>query len=180
VKYYVIPIDSHNNALMGIKANRNPYNKKKWWGGGGPNPFGGNDDGHTPFDTIAKEAQQESHRKIDIDTAAKLVEVHKSTSWGDATYYAIRGGFTYNPAATLSTADAAKKSFKETTGGILIVNLKTLDVTSAATAAAGVLTAQKFQGFGGSLTLSAEADFAASDTAEALRKAAEMVQTGAL
>lgn len=169
-KYYVIPVDSSGNAYLGIKSPVNPHGDKPVWNAGAPNPFGGNSDHRSIKDTAYFEAREESHYKIDINTEmAEFTEVHKE---GNMTFYTIQGNFNFDPNAYFSRVLLDKPKFRETTGEVLMVDLKILDVTNANTVANGTLEQMKKQLLSGNLTGPGETDFRTSATCEAIRKAA--------
>lgn len=131
-KYYVIPVDADGLAYFGVKSPTSPYNGKSWWCGGAPNVFGGNSDGHTLKYTLKTEAIQESHGKIKLDL--KGLEVGKTGAFqlvhasDGMAFYAVRGNFTYNPDFKPPPGLPLPLAFQETTGAILRVNLKELNI----------------------------------------------------
>jgi hypothetical protein len=182
-KYYVIPVDADGFAYLGVKSLQSPYDGKSWWCGGAPNVFGGNSDGHTLKATLKAEALQESHGKIQIDL--KDVEVgdksafqivHESEESGGMAFYAVRGNFIYNPDAKPPPGFLGSKPYKETTGAILRVNLKELDIGSTGKdllSACVVQTKNVVPPKGGE-------EFLSSEAVKAIAEAASKVQGGTL
>jgi len=179
-KYYVIPVDADGFAYLGVKSPANPYNGKSWWCGGAPNVFGGNSDGQTLQATLKTEALQESHGKIRLDL--KGLEVGKTGAFqlvhesDGMAFYAVRNNFTYNPDFKPPPGLPLPLAFQETTGAILRVNLKELDIGSTGKdllSACVVQTKNVVPPKGGE-------EFLSSEAVKAIAEAASKVQGGTL
>ncbi|MFL9936920.1 hypothetical protein P0D88_50110 [Paraburkholderia sp. RL18-103-BIB-C] len=175
-KYYVIPIDSDCIGYFGIKEATSPYDDTPWFCGGCPQAFGGNDQGGIS-ETLYRETLEESHMKVSLVQGAsyyKKVHEHNGMNFWVCTK------FSYEPSSTLPNfLRRREEKYRETAGAVLKVDMAEVPTTNREAAATRVLqvyfrrtgSRPKPQSINQSLT---------SETAEAIRKAAEVVQSGSL
>lgn len=177
-KYYVIPIDNADLAYFGIRSSMNPYNQRRLWCSCAPNIFGGNDDATLgDMETIFREAREESHFKIDINTSsANLVPIHTS---GVMRFFAIRGNFTINPAPYFPSYLAKQQRYQECTGRVFSVNIRTLPSIDRRSTGRALFNACPATGELDHRALGG-IEFLASEMAEAVRAAAAQVQAGTI
>lgn len=177
-KYYVIPIDNGDLAYFGIRSSMNPYRGSRLWCSCAPNIFGGNDDNALgAMETIFREAREESHFKIDINTmSANLIPVHTS---GIMTFFAIRGNFTINQSPYFPSYLAKQSKYQECTGKVFSVNLRALPSVDKRSAGRALLNACPAMGEPDHRALGA-IEFLGSEMAEAVRATAAQVQANAI
>ncbi len=134
MKVYVFPV-SNGVAYWGVKSLLNPYTGGAAYCAGFPSVFGGNDDDDNTYVTCAKEATEESHRKVELDSAVfKLLWTTKVGAVHYIYYYAT--GFHYYPAAVLSVAQAGMPSYQEGTGDVLLLDMNAAPVPDLSNLAA--------------------------------------------
>ncbi|MGF6400002.1 hypothetical protein ABH905_003668 [Pseudomonas frederiksbergensis] len=122
MKCYVFPIKD-GEVYLGVKSLINPYNSRhRMWGAGFPMAFGGNDDDDNTHVTCAREASEESHWKLDLDSAIFTHLVNLESN-GIPYFFYYATGFTYDPTAVLPPSLARSAAYRETTGRILTINL---------------------------------------------------------
>lgn len=172
-KYYVIPIDSFNQAYFGIRSLLNPYNSQINWCAGTPNVFGGN--GAEACETIYRETREESHFKIDINQlGAALHQIHQSNGM---TFYAIRNSFVYDANPYFPALLRNRPKYQECTGEILIVNLNAVNPDHSVSAGRYVIR-EFMRQFHRTLNPLAKNQFLSSEMATAIQMTAFGVQNG--
>jgi hypothetical protein len=175
-KYYVIPIDGDGLGYFGIKEATNPYTHTPWFCGGCPQTFGGNDQGGIP-ETLYRETLEESHMKISL---VRKVAYYKKVHEHDDMNFWVCTKFSYDPSYTLPHfVKSTDKKYWETTGAVLKVDMSEVPTTNREAAATRMLQAY-FRRTGSRPKPQNIAEFLTSETAEAIRKAAEVVQSGHL
>jgi len=170
MKCYVFPI-KEGEVYLGVKSLINPYSSRKpMWAAGFPMAFGGNDDDDNTLVTCARETHEESHWKLDLESAAFTHLVNLENA-GTPYFFYYATGFTYDPTAVLPPTLARAKRYRETTGKILRINLNERPVLflTRSVAAAWILQKLREQHPDISIDSSAEgySDFLSSETLRA-------------
>lgn len=139
-KCYVILIDRSGDAIFGVKALTDPYGSGKMpYTAGCPSLFGGNIDGDSSIEsTLVKEALQESHNKIQLWEPVLKMALAQSTHdvtftmihqeqdhRNDMMFFILLYKFSELP-EPIKAVPAGDPAFRETTGDIVKVNLKTM------------------------------------------------------
>jgi hypothetical protein len=173
-KYYAIPIDNEGFGYFGIKESINPYNHAPWYCGGCPQAFGGNDQGGI-FETLYNETLEESHSKIYLVRGSSYYrKVHEHN---DMRFW-VCTKFSFSPSnAVPDFLRQREKKYWETTGMVLKVDLSEVPTSSRQEAAVRVLQAY-FRRTGSRPKAQHIDEFLTSETAEAIRRAAEVYQAG--
>lgn len=179
MKIYVFPVRS-GVAYLGIKSLVNPYDTSQAaWCAGCPSAFGGNDDDDSPLVACSRETGEESHQKLDLDSATfKSLSSHTVAQTSYQFYYATN--FSYDAGHVLSLPLAAQPEYQETTGQILLLDLNSAPVNNAGATAAWMLAQQQAQ-FGPSTpSATALGQFNTSVTVQAFIALAQLHQAGML
>jgi|GEM_PF-3314605 len=175
-KYYVIPVDSDGLGYLGIKESYNPYDHRPWYCGGCPQAFGGNAQGGV-FDTLYNEAMEESHSKIYL---VRGVRYYRKVHEHDDMQFFVCTKFSYSPSNSIPQfLRKAQKKYWETTGEVLKFDLGEVPTADRASAAQRVLLTY-YRRTGRRPTEKHMVEFMKSETAEAIRKAALLMQNGGL
>jgi hypothetical protein len=180
-KYYVIPIDAEDNALLGVRALLNPHTNATNWCAGTPSVFGGNAKGSMQ-NTLYLETREESHFRIDIDqyalsapgAAAYFQLVHQH---GIKRFYALRERFSINVNSYFPAFLANRPDYRECTGEIVRLDLRMVNAAHRTTAGGDAMRAMQGQRRHPVSSL-ASSEFLGSEMAEAIRLASLRVQAG--
>jgi hypothetical protein len=186
-KAYVIPIDQHGVAYLGVKALTSPYGNPSVYCPGCPTVFGGNvEQGQQVSETLYLEARQESHYKIDLNQTLiaealrpggqvnSFFAVHNTThNQQPMTFYVLRGDFVFHENPYTPLVVLRKPEYGETTGHIVKVPLRGKNFQSPQAAAEAAVAAMP-EVLRNVIPPEALRDFFASHSATALMMASRL------